>query len=688
MTRRAWVLGALLGAAGCLPFDQRLEDCDAGRGLCAADAAVGVDAGADADAGPDSWDAGGCPGFETNQWCWVNPAPSGNDLQVVHAPAADDVWVGGQGGLVAHFDGRHWADRTVPSALLDIDPSRGVMVGLAGFGDGGVVVLSGAGALSVWSPGGWSSVTPAAQNTYFSLGVSRWGQFAATVDLSSGPSVLRGDLSQPGNAALLIRLPGVVEHAERALSIAGTENFAVTGRVGTHDVLVLPDGGVVTLYAVASDGPPHTHAAWTGPTGSGALPSVWAAGSAGHVASVDLEAGSARSLASPPATPYFHAGQWASGLGKHVLVGSEGAIVEGTSAQLLDAVQFPSFAPIANDPPHYGVDLYDVTVTPSGDRGLIVGSGGMMFERSKDGWAYDGGPLRAVIHDAVPIDGGLLVVGEQALVATVGPGGPLAVHTQANAQVWLAMAQVGSATWVVGEHGMACLLEAGECLHPVRIDRAPPDGGARDLRSIATTPAGNTWAVGSDGVLLQLMRDGGWEDHSFQNSAVPTYFLAVAEDETVVVFSEAPEPDGGILRGVCRAPANSDVTCVTSDLDFTPVGAAAALQPDAGIWVAGAVSTDTGLVHLTRGQRDDAIAFSPGTLGVGDLRDVVLTGANEGYVVSEAGWLWRFEGGVLTREETGARRTFHRLVRTPGPGAGHTLWLVGDWGAVLRKAVP
>lgn len=44
----------------------------------------------------------------TWRWEWVNPAPTGRSLFGVGATSDSDIWVAGDGGTIAHFDGTKW----------------------------------------------------------------------------------------------------------------------------------------------------------------------------------------------------------------------------------------------------------------------------------------------------------------------------------------------------------------------------------------------------------------------------------------------------------------------------------------------------------------------------------------------------------------------------------------------------
>lgn len=44
----------------------------------------------------------------TRRWEWINPAPTGKTLTAIGGTSETDVWVAGEAGTVAHFDGARW----------------------------------------------------------------------------------------------------------------------------------------------------------------------------------------------------------------------------------------------------------------------------------------------------------------------------------------------------------------------------------------------------------------------------------------------------------------------------------------------------------------------------------------------------------------------------------------------------
>ena len=51
------------------------------------------------------------PACRADGWCWVNPAPQGNDLHDVYASSPRDAWAVGDHGTLLHWDGGRWTPR-------------------------------------------------------------------------------------------------------------------------------------------------------------------------------------------------------------------------------------------------------------------------------------------------------------------------------------------------------------------------------------------------------------------------------------------------------------------------------------------------------------------------------------------------------------------------------------------------
>lgn len=90
-------LSALLLVAGCVS----VQDFTSGG----PDTPVEEDAGIDAE--PALGDAEATP-EGTPRWQWFNPAPAAKTLLAIGGTSEKDLWVAGEAGTIAHFDGTRW----------------------------------------------------------------------------------------------------------------------------------------------------------------------------------------------------------------------------------------------------------------------------------------------------------------------------------------------------------------------------------------------------------------------------------------------------------------------------------------------------------------------------------------------------------------------------------------------------
>lgn len=124
--KRALLAG--LALCSCLDFEGLLEQCRDGGGTCALDASAsgggtatggGTGGGGGSAGGAGGGTAGGASSDQIchGGFCWENPRPQGNDLLTVYGTGPDDVWAGGWGNALLHWDGVRWSSQQ--SQLLD-----------------------------------------------------------------------------------------------------------------------------------------------------------------------------------------------------------------------------------------------------------------------------------------------------------------------------------------------------------------------------------------------------------------------------------------------------------------------------------------------------------------------------------------------------------------------------------------
>jgi hypothetical protein len=131
LARRGFVASfAVLGAAGCVgcgssssgsPTNAATPPADAGLG--SEGGAPGLDASTDDGSSPDAGgttDSGGGPRqldpCGKGDYCFASPHALGWDLYSVYIGADDDVWVAGDPGQIAHYDGKAWTQISLHTA--------------------------------------------------------------------------------------------------------------------------------------------------------------------------------------------------------------------------------------------------------------------------------------------------------------------------------------------------------------------------------------------------------------------------------------------------------------------------------------------------------------------------------------------------------------------------------------------
>lgn len=102
----AALLSALLLTPSCVSVQDYTSDAAAAE--AEPDAGAELEPSFGGDAAP--------PPLGTRQWNWLNPAPTGNTLLGIGGTSESDIWVTGEKGFIAHFDGRRWDLRHVGTA--------------------------------------------------------------------------------------------------------------------------------------------------------------------------------------------------------------------------------------------------------------------------------------------------------------------------------------------------------------------------------------------------------------------------------------------------------------------------------------------------------------------------------------------------------------------------------------------
>lgn len=368
----------VLAGTGCFDFEQRLAACrDANGAWICGDAGLGTDAGlGDAgttdgggtDAGTEDAgvnDAGTFPlpdrtGLICQQgWCWEHPRPSGMELKTLWARSRNDLWVGGEGGVLAHWDGTSWTSHSLARDLTikSICGHEGdVYVGMGLFASGTSTER-----LLRYRGGQWEDLSA---NVGEVTGLS-CGSRLLVVDWS-------GLVEMPWSAEMFTRRYTTVfdEICNAVVELSPTEclfSCHEAGAGGTFTRIHRCDGSLELDFRDGGSDGSRIEALWVDPT-RGPLASV---GNANEVIQRD---GGWQTLFSGTVTQNFFAA--ASSNNRSIAVGSYGSIIDLTSSSI-DESQFQ-----AEDNGY----LRGVTFTDAGVP-MAVGEWGCIIERNGTSWS-------------------------------------------------------------------------------------------------------------------------------------------------------------------------------------------------------------------------------------------------------------------------------------------------------------
>jgi hypothetical protein len=178
----------------------------------------------------------------------------------------------------------------------------------------------------------------------------------------------------------------------------------------------------------------------------------------------------------------------------------------------------------------------------------------------------------------------------------------------------------------------------GTVLHQLRdggwMQELPPGGASVEWWETARA-GGKIAAVGAGGAVSVFTLDGGWQNAGAQ-PGTPSFYGVWAPNPNVPIF--------------------------------WVVGS------DAHVW-----SLDATSAPVLNGQT--ILANQP----FGSLFDVWGSAPNDVWAVGDEGAVVHFNGTTWTFVETGAFRKLERVRGRPLPDGGHELFMVGEFGTVLRK---
>ncbi len=657
-------------------FDAGPGELDAGPADAGAPDAGPVDAGVDV-----------CPGFTWQGFCWVNPTPMGEDLDALLYESDQDIWVGGAAGIIMHGavspDGGHAWTQLKVDHLLKSTTRTGDIRALARV-DGGLMAFGWNMAPQVFSGGtfvpwpGWNANPATDAVDTWSVAVNGQGTFQAVgLGMSGQAQTITGTVSTiaRSNTSGLGVFTAVVALADGGFVCAFTDQ-SNTSNAGTHSLL---GTGNSTAPLIPVTQPPskwdHVHALWPTPDAG-----LWYGGTACAVGHAPDENGPfVKQTPCDSSMPTILAGTWSAATNGHVLVGTNGTVFEASSSDLaLGVTQTTRFDPVvACTTPH----LSSVAVTLDGG-GLVVGEGAFIAARhasSPPAWVAENVQLRSTMNGVAVVDGGQVVVvgNDETLVLPPLQGGELSIQypgspVPGSSTAFHAVRVIGGNVYVASDQSAVYRFDQGN----LRQEAAP--GAWLRLYGLAGSSATDLVAVGESGAYLQ--KAGTWTTRTLAlpDGGRPNLWgVEVRGPRTWVVGGDLEgylfgASDGGLPRVV--ATASRELYAI-------------AVSPTGTVWVAGNQSL---VGRLDAGSTALAETVLDGECGASGCRSEAMGGLavisdDDVWVVGDEGIAYHWDGARWSYVETGTRRNLTG-VTVADDGAGHrTLWLVGDYGTILRK---
>jgi hypothetical protein len=677
---RRLAAGLALLAFGCIDFDARLAECDAGRGVCATDAGeLAGDGGHEGDGGSRS--DGGLGGFGDGGlytgplgfcvdggFCWVHPRPFGEALLAVDGTSVDDLWVTGRAGLVAHWSGGAWSDHRVP-VLAATAPSEVNTV--VATGEGVWIAGSQLGPRRAAADGGW------VQEPYVPLAPA--GIVRNFVQLRPGLSSLVGVGTRDDGVLLVAVRQADGSWRERDAGLRA-DGYAVVGggepmlavHQGLQNSLVSLAGGFLAGAPATDPYTPGIYALWEQP-GVG----VWVAG---YSCFLDLFDGGLlhTTQGCPEAFPSFLAGRWMPEVGVNVVVGTNSTILEGVNGAFSAPAQnawvsgrTPSYRDVWVDAQGHGLAVSDAVAMAWRD----PSSGSWSSANPHLGITQD---LRRDLFGIAAAGDALYVGGQGSLEARVSLSSGALVELGPDVsgrdlgveRLWTD----GRGTIITiqsdyDSFGQVCLVaEDGAC--GVLAEQPAP------LHGLWVDSPGDVIAVGVggsivrilDGGVSQVLPDGGSED----------LYAVVRSQEHVYAGSWDAVRSQAVIYEI-----NPDLSMTKV---FGPVANAGveafAAAPTGELWAFG--GPDLIVTRSSTGTWKQELPLA--------VRNSVLSGAvafaaNDVWVSGSDGVVLHFDGLRWRYVESGTRVSLWRLAGRQ-VGATREVWVSGEHGALLVHQYP
>ncbi len=632
---------ALLGVvliSGCIDFDAKL------------------------DAGRFEDDGGDCPGFTTGEgFCWVNPTPMGEDLNAILYRGEDDVWVGGEAAMLMHGHrvadgGFQWASFQQRAWLSRTSDFSGRVNSILGLPDGSVMALGEALPVLTWNGTTWA---PLQQNNSFVA--------AAAYDPRTG--VVRGVGAD--DAFLDVSPEGAVSGSSagdgQAWSVVAHPNGFVTGVTLATNQYVLTGGITAPLTGLVANDVYDRVTLWNDPDGT----RVWAAArdcKLGVATPPNTVQAGDRCAAIPGVRPPWLAGRWSPALQRHVVVGGFGSIMEATEAQLLAP---PAVIPTAlNDLGVPGVEHNFTALDFTADGGVLaVGTGAFIVERRVGDWRAHGVRFRSRLGTVLPLpDGGTLILGDDALVFSPSTTRDESALRRFEPGVHLfAGWHDGARLWAIRDNEV--VNEQDDVLLSTRVLDFAGSGisGHLGVDLAVVGERGEHLFVDDAGLALR-----GQLDASINLTGI------TAMPEGFIVSSSGTGVDGGHI-GQLFSFTNGGIVPVGPATDF---GLLALTTSEGVLFAVG--EQGRGLRWAVDGGTTQLQTLPCSGCRGADLRSVAARSASDAWAVGNGGVAYHWDGTRWNAVETGTRQD---LAAVGFSGDGRWLWLAGNYGVVLRKAL-
>jgi hypothetical protein len=463
--------------------------------------------------------------------CWENPFPQGNDLYAVWGNGPSDMWAAGQYGTVIRYDGTNWTGM--------VTGSQAGLRGIWGTGSSNMWTVGNGGTILHWDGTSWKTVSSPTTQMLRSV----WGTSPGNAwTVGTGGTILRwnGSAWTPENSGLVTNLDAVAGSGPTDIWASGnaggpagilhsdgtTWSLNTTGGMQELEGIWVLDAQNAWMVGFNGHIRPLNAGSWatldTTPTtntlyavAAASKTSAFAGGAAGTLLQWNGTTWQAASWqGSPPSATQDLHGAWFDGSSTTWIVGLEGVIAQATTS--------PTVVSRGQ-----GLTLQSVWGT-AGDNAWAVGNNGLILHRQPGGWlpessgttvrlnrvfGYAGGSVFAV---------GVAVTGMNSFLIRAGGAWTAVPQTMATGQgknldsIW---GTDEHNTWAVGSNGLILKYDTGT----LTVQNSQT---TVHLHGIHGTSPTDVWAVGDSGVVLHY--DGtAWSIVPVTGAAMGATLLAV-----------------------------------------------------------------------------------------------------------------------------------------------------------------